>query len=316
MPDLSLLATVLSKSLAQQPSTSPPPPATSLTARDWKTPSFRQTDPSEEATRTKVILKPNVQPDGGQDATEFSRPATVLPRSGSQLYWQRVAALRSGRLYTRLPIDSFHEIWSRATRNPTDAQWRRLLALEAKAATRGQGNRRLSVMVGDSLSLWFPSDRLPAGQLWLNQAISGETTQAILHRLPTFSVARPQAIYVMAGVNDLKQGATDNDILWNLRQITRRLKQAHPHARIVLQSILPTRTVRIPGNRIGWLNQRLAAIAQEDGVTFLDLYTQFTDEAGNLRPELTTDGLHLNANGYETWQANLAQADTRIAQGS
>ncbi|MBW4472324.1 MAG: lysophospholipase [Stenomitos rutilans HA7619-LM2] len=315
MTDLSLLATVLSKSLAQQPSTSVPPPAAPLIARDWKTSPLRQTDSSEEATRTKAILKPNVQPDIGQEATEFSQPAIALPRSGSQLYWQRVAALRSGKLYTRLPIDSFYEIWSRATRNPTDAQWRRLLALEAKAATRGQGNRRLSVMVGDSLSLWFPSDRLPSGQLWLNQAISGETTQAILHRLPTFSIARPQAIYVMAGVNDLKQGATDNDILWNLRQIVRRLRQTHPGARIVLQSILPTRTTMVPGNRIGWLNQRLAAIAQEDGVTFLDLYTQFTDEEGNLRPELTTDGLHLNANGYAAWQAKLAQADTWLARG-
>ncbi|MBW4694650.1 MAG: G-D-S-L family lipolytic protein [Lyngbya sp. HA4199-MV5] len=316
MPDLSLLATVLTKSSAQQPSTSTPPPTAPLMARDWKAAPLRQTAPSEDVTRSKAILKPNVQPDSGQGTTEFSQPAIALPRSGSQLYWQRVAALRSGRLYTRLPINSFHEIWSRATRNPTDAQWRRLLALEAKAATRGQGSRRLSVMVGDSLSLWFPSDRLPTGQLWLNQAISGETTQAILHRLPTFAVARPQAIYVMAGVNDLKQGATDNDILWNLRQIARRLKQAHPGAQIVLQSILPTHTAMVPGNRIGWLNQRLAAIAQEDGVAFLDLYTQFTDDAGNLRPELTTDGLHLNANGYATWQAQLAQADTWFAQRS
>jgi lysophospholipase L1-like esterase len=119
----------------------------------------------------------------------------------------------------------------------------------------------------------------------------------------------------MAGVNDLKQGATDNEILWNLRQIARRLKQSHPHARIVLQSILPTRTAIVPGNRIGWLNQRLAAIAQQDGVVFLDLYSQFTDADGNLRHELTTDGLHLNANGYATWQAKLAQADNWIASG-
>lgn len=315
MTDLSLLATVLAKSLAQQPSSSAPPSPAALIALHGKTAPFRQAAPSEGATPTKAIFKPNVQPDSGQDGTEFSQPTQVIPHSGSQLYWQRVAALRSGRLYTRLPIDSFREIWSQATSKPTDAQWRTLLALEARAATRGQGNCRLSVMVGDSLSLWFPSDRLPGGQLWLNQAISGETTRAILHRLPTFAGAHPQVIYVMGGVNDLKQGATDNEILWNLRQIARRLKRSHPQAQIVLQSILPTRTTIIPGNRIGWLNQRLAAIAQQDGVAFLDLYTQFTDADGNLRPELTTDGLHLNANGYATWQAKLTQADTWIARG-
>lgn len=314
MTDLSLLAAVLAKGAPQPPATSPMPTAP-LTAFDWETARLRHTHPLRAVSQDKAILQPNVQPDSRQNAMESSQPSVALPYSGSQLYWQRVAALRSGRLYTRLPIDSFRKVWLRATRNPTDAQWRTLLALEAKAATRGQGNRRLSVMVGDSLSLWFPSDRLPADQLWLNQSLSGETTRAILHRLPAFAGARPQAIYVMAGVNDLKQGATDNEILWNLRQIARRLKQAHPHARIVLQSILPTRTAIVPGNRIGWLNQRLAAIAQQDGVSFLDLYAQFTDADGNLRHELSTDGLHLNANGYATWQAELAQANTWIARG-
>lgn len=313
MTDLSLLAAALAKGSSQQASIGSPP--TTLTASDWKT-RARLEHSSEQVSQPKALLKPNVQPDFGRDATEFSQPTLAMPSSSSQLYWQRFAALRSGRLYTRLPIDSFREMWSQATRKPTDTQWRTLLALEAKAATRGQGDRRLSIMVGDSLSLWFPSDRLPTGQLWLNQAISGENTRAIFHRLPAFDVAHPQAIYVMAGVNDLKQGATDNEILWNLRQIVRRLQQAHPNARVIVQSILPTRTTLVPGNRIGWLNQRLAAIAKQDGAMFLDLYSQFTDADGNLRSELTTDGLHLNANGYATWQAQLTQADTWLARGS
>jgi lysophospholipase L1-like esterase len=314
MTDLSLLATVLAKGLSQQTSVNSAP-QTALIAHNRKASPFRNPNPLQEVSQSKTLLKPNVQPDYGQDATEFSQPTRALPSSGSQLYWQRFAAIRSGRLYTRLPIDSFRDIWLRATKDPTYDQWRNLLTLEAKAATRGQGDRRLSIMVGDSLSLWFPSDRLPTGQLWLNQAISGENTNAILQRLPTFDRARPQAIYVMAGVNDLKQGATDNEILWNLRQIVRRLKQAHPQAQVIVQSILPTSTTLVPGNRIGWLNQRLAAIAQEDGALFLDLYAQFTDADGNLRHELTTDGLHLNASGYATWQTKLAQADTWIARG-
>lgn len=308
MTDLSLLATLLAKDSSYQASTPLTPPKASLTAFDWQTIRLRQATTYRSAPQNKAILKPGVYPDP-KNATEFSQPIPMLPRSGSQLYWQRFAALRAGQLYTRLPIDSFREIWQRTTSKPTHQQWRQLLTMEAKAATRGQGNRRLSVMVGDSLSLWFPSDRLPANQLWLNQAISGENTSTILQRLSTFAVARPQAIYVMAGVNDLKQGATDNEILWNLRQIVRRLQQTHPHTRIVMQSILPTRTAAIPGNRISWLNQRLAAIAQQDGAVFLNLYAYFADVDGNLRDDLTTDGLHLNATGYETWQSALAQAD-------
>jgi lysophospholipase L1-like esterase len=315
MTDLSLLAAVMAKASSEQASKTPPPPNASLTAFDWQTIRLREADAAKQASQNKALLKPSVHPDPNQSITEFAQPTSVLPRSGGQLYWQRFAAIRSGRLYTRLPIDSFREIWQQTTSNPTDRQWRQLLAMEARAATRGQGDRRLSIMVGDSLSLWFPSDRLPANQLWLNQAISGENTSAILRRLSTFAGARPQAIYVMAGVNDLKQGATDNEILWNLRQIVRRLKRTHPQAQIVVQSILPTRTAAVPGNRVGQLNQRLAAIAQEDGAAFLDLYTAFADVDGSLRDDLTTDGLHLNANGYQTWQAALAQADTRLARG-
>ncbi|PSB23844.1 GDSL-type esterase/lipase family protein [Stenomitos frigidus] len=314
MTDLSLLATVLAKGLSQQAAINAPP-RNALIALDQKAKRSDRDQVLGDVSQPKRLLKPNVQPDSRQDATEFSQPMLAQPSSCSQLYWQRFAAIRSGRLYTRLPIDSFREIWVRATNEPSYKQWRTLLALEAKAATRGQGNRRLSIMVGDSLSLWFPSNRLPTGQLWLNQAISGENTSGILQRLPAFDAARPQAIYVMAGVNDLKQGATDNEILWNLRLIVRRLKQAHPKAQVIVQSILPTKTTMVPGNRIGWLNQRLAAIAKQDGAIFLDLYSQFTDADGNLRHELTTDGLHLNANGYAAWQAELAQADNWIAQG-
>ncbi|XHX78133.1 MAG: GDSL-type esterase/lipase family protein [Stenomitos frigidus ULC029] len=315
MTDLALLAAVLAKSSPSQAFTIPPLPKAAPTATAWQTTRLRGADAAQQASQNKALLKPSVRPEPEQAVTEFAPPVPVLPRSGGQLYWQRFAAIRSGRLYTRLPIDSFREIWQQTTSNPTDRQWRQLLAMEARAATRGQGDRRLSIMVGDSLSLWFPSDRLPANQLWLNQAISGENTSAILRRLSTFAGARPQAIYVMAGVNDLKQGATDNEILWNLRQIVRRLKRAHPQAQIVVQSILPTRTAAVPGDRVSWLNQRLAAIAQEDGAAFLDLYTAFADLDGGLRDDLTTDGLHLNASGYQTWQTALTQADTRLARG-
>ncbi|MCL6434956.1 MAG: hypothetical protein K6T90_12225 [Leptolyngbyaceae cyanobacterium HOT.MB2.61] len=39
------------------------------------------------------------------------------------------------------------------------------------------------------------------------------------------------------------------------------------------------------------------------------------DTIGNLHPNLTTDGIHLNAKGYATWQTALLQADQWIAMG-
>jgi lysophospholipase L1-like esterase len=231
----------------------------------------------------------------------------VQPRSGSQLYVQRISALRAGRLYTRLPMSSFQAQWRTASGQPTYEQWQRLLAQEANVVARWQNGRRLSVIVGDSISLWYPSNRLPNNQLWLNQAVSGETTKGVLRRLPVFSNTKPNTIYVMAGINDLRRGVADDDIVRNLWRITRTLKRNHPQAQVVLQSILPTRLNGQMNDRIGQINRRLAAIAQHEQVTYLDLYADFADAEGNLRPELTTDGLHLSQQGYATWASVFQQ---------
>ncbi|NEO00129.1 MAG: acylhydrolase, partial [Moorea sp. SIO3I7] len=133
------------------------------------------------------------------------QPTTPSPKSGTELYYQRLAALRAGKLYTRLPAHSFSSFWAKGLNHkgvpltkPTYQQWKQLLAQEARAVAYGQGNNRLSMVVGDSLSLWLPAQGLPNYQLWLNQGISGENTSQILSRLSAFSQTRPDTIYVMA----------------------------------------------------------------------------------------------------------------------
>ncbi|MDX2099898.1 MAG: GDSL-type esterase/lipase family protein [Leptolyngbyaceae cyanobacterium bins.59] len=237
----------------------------------------------------------------------------VGPASGSQLFYQRLAALRFGRLHTRIAPDSYRTVWGRATVQPTYEQWQRLLAQEARSAARGKGSNRLGLLVGDSLSLWFPGGRLPTGQFWLNQGISGDTSGGILKRLPVLSQARPDTVYLMAGINDLRRGTGAETIVRNLHQIVRRLRQAHPNAQIVLQSILPTDLPTISNTQIRWINHQLETIAQREGITYLDLYSQFVDDRDRLNPALTTDGLHLNAEGYAVWQAALNQAETQLA---
>jgi lysophospholipase L1-like esterase len=249
-----------------------------------------------------------------RSSLEFSQAQTIVPRSGIQLYSQRLNALRSGRLYTRLPADSFHEQWSNAQGHASYEQWRKLLGLEARAAARGKGTRNMSVMVGDSLSQWFPVDRLPNQQLWLNQGISGDTTGGILNRLALFAKAEADTIYLMAGVNDLKRGASDREILRNINQIVQRLKRQNPDAQIVVQSILPTRSRQIPNERIAKLNSLIEVVAQRQGANYLDLHRQFVDQDGYMRTELTTDGIHLSPQGYEQWQIALNRMDQQLAQ--
>jgi lysophospholipase L1-like esterase len=220
------------------------------------------------------------------------------------MLYQRLAALQAGVTYTRIPTDSFVEYWQKAdSREPTYEQWQSLLIQEAKALAKGQGANPLSIIVGDSLSMWFPTDKLSKDRLWLNQGISGENTTQILRRLKykDFAQTRPDRIYVMAGINDLRQGVDDQTILANHRQIIRVLLQGHPQAQVITQPILPTRFAAIPDRRLRYLNQQLEIISAQEGASFLNIYDSFLNGEEQLRRELTTDGLHLSPEGYELW---------------
>ncbi|AFZ57718.1 lipolytic protein G-D-S-L family [Anabaena cylindrica PCC 7122] len=194
-------------------------------------------------------------------------------------------------------------------------QWVDVLKQEAEASAEQQP-QKLTVLVGDSLSLWFPPDLLPEDRNWLNQGISGETSDGLLKRLDLFDRTQPEIIFVMIGINDLIRGVSDEEILANQRQIIRYLRRKHPQAKIVAQSILPhggeeatwegrEKLLAIPNSRIRNLNDELQGIATQQGIRYLNLHPLFTDKQGNLRREFTTDGLHLNPQGYIIWRTAL-----------
>jgi lysophospholipase L1-like esterase len=194
-------------------------------------------------------------------------------------------------------------------------QWIDVLKQEAKVASEKKPEH-LTILAGDSLSLWFPVELLPEDRNWLNQGISGETSNGLLNRLNLFDNTQPEVIFVMIGINDLIRGVDDEVILDNQRQIISYLQKAHPKAQIVFQSILPhggdditwekrEKLLAITNSRIRQLNQQLQSIAIKENVKYLDLLPLFTNQQGNLRREFTTDGLHLSSSGYTVWRTAL-----------
>ncbi len=194
-------------------------------------------------------------------------------------------------------------------------RWVSLLYQEASAMASSPPEN-LSILAGDSLSLWFPEKLLPKDQIWLNQGISGDTSEGLGKRLDAWTGLNPKRIFVLIGINDLLRGIAPATVLDNERQILRQLKAAHPQSQIVVQSVLPhrggeaawegrERLLKIPNEQIRSLNLALQAIAREEGVFFLNLHPLFSDSNGFLRRELTTDGLHLNPQGYLVWSTAL-----------
>lgn len=194
-------------------------------------------------------------------------------------------------------------------------QWVDILKQEAKV-TALNPPEHLTILAGDSLSLWFPMELLPQGRNWLNQGISGETSAGLLNRLELFDRNNPETIFVMIGINDLIRGISDEIILENQRQIVRYLRKMHPKTQIVVQSILPHKEENvtwegreklqaISNSRIRHLNQQLQDIAKSEGVKYLNLHPLFANTQGELRPEFSTDGLHLSRQGYLVWSSAL-----------
>ncbi|MTJ08142.1 G-D-S-L family lipolytic protein [Anabaena sp. UHCC 0204] len=194
-------------------------------------------------------------------------------------------------------------------------QWLDILKQEAKATVE-KNPQRLTILAGDSLSLWFPPELLPEDRSWLNQGISGEVSNGLLQRLDFFDRTQPDMILIMVGINDLIRGLDDQEILGNYRRIINYLQQKHPQAEIVVQSILPhgaegitwegkEKLLAIPNLRIRKLNEELNNIATAKGVRYLNLHPLFTDKQGNLRTDFTTDGLHLSPPGYLVWRTAL-----------
>lgn len=193
-------------------------------------------------------------------------------------------------------------------------QWVDLLRQEANANANAP---RLTVLMGDSISLWFPQELLPGRRTWLNQGISGENSEMMSRRLDALDGTQMETIFIMVGINDLIAGIPEKEVARNIEKSVQYLKQQHPDADIIVQSILPhgaeratwkgrDRLLQLPNDRIQAVNTAIAKMAAAEGVYYLDLYPLFADGEGALRPDLTTDGLHLSERGYLVWRTAIS----------
>lgn len=175
------------------------------------------------------------------------------------------------------------------------------------------GDARGIVFLGDSITHQGDWPRLLDRDDVHNQGVDGDTSAGVLGRLPGVVARRPAKVFLMIGINDLRRGGDRPEasarLLANHERILAGLKAALPQSQIYVTSILPVSGRFygfLPDNRvISEVNQRLEALAAAKGCAWLDLRPHFADQAGGLDRNLTYDGLHLNAQGYQVWKKAL-----------
>ncbi len=161
------------------------------------------------------------------------------------------------------------------------------------------------VFIGDSITDGANWDEIFPGYPVKSRGINADTTSGVLKRIGYTLSGSPAAIFILIGTNDLPlfEYKYDKEILATYREILKRCKNESPQTKVFVQSILPR--ARSFDKRIIRLNQQIAAMADEYGYTYIDLFSHFVSPKGGMRDDLTNDHLHLLAAGYVLWKKIL-----------
>ncbi len=170
------------------------------------------------------------------------------------------------------------------------------------------------VLLGSSHFEWFPAQRLLPHHRFVNRAIASDRLgigdRGILHRLDISVFAlHPDMVVFNNGVNDLgelhRTGQPAMDAIRDAyARVVDTIRSREPNASLLIVNELPT-TGRFAALNplIGVLNAHIARVAHRAGCALLDFHRVVVvppgrARAGELRAELTWDGLHLNDRGY------------------
>ncbi len=117
-------------------------------------------------------------------------------------------------------------------------------------------------------------------------------------------------IYLMIGINEMGTGTVDS-FMEKYQEAVAHLQELQPDAIIYLQAIIRVTAERsakgdyIHNEGIQERNERIAQLADNKKIFFLDVNPLICDENGGMIPEYTFDGVHLKAKYIEIWKDYL-----------
>jgi lysophospholipase L1-like esterase len=178
-----------------------------------------------------------------------------------------------------------------------------LLDARRTSTHRGQIDSTSIVMLGDSITEQADWRSLLPDLQAVNQGHSGFTTEQLVPIARSIGAARPRAVLVLTGTNDIRDGRSPEWTASHLDQLLDALEQRSPDTTVIVQTVLPRSDH--PADVIA-TNAAISAVAASRGLETLDLYEPFDDGAGGLGSDETTDGIHLSERGYRRWASLLA----------
>jgi Lysophospholipase L1 and related esterases len=180
------------------------------------------------------------------------------------------------------------------------------------------GEKRV-VFMGDSITdgwgrqvgEFFP------GKGYINRGISGQTTPQMLVRFRADVIAlKPAVVVILAGTNDIAGNTGPSSLQMIEDNLTSMAELARANGiHVVIANLLPisnyndpTSSQRRPPADITALNAWIRDYTTREHFGYVDYFSATVDKTGQLRAELSGDGLHPNAAGY-TVMAPLVQKE-------
>jgi lysophospholipase L1-like esterase len=164
------------------------------------------------------------------------------------------------------------------------------------------------VFLGNSITEGGKWQELIPNKHVVNRGISGDVTYGVIARMDEVLAAKPARIFILIGINDMKRGTPQEVILNNYRKIIRMVKTQSPATKIYVESILPVNKAMLPATyaklsnpAILEINNQLKAICGAEKLNYVNLHEVFAGPDGELKKELSLDGLHLRSAAYILW---------------
>ncbi len=172
------------------------------------------------------------------------------------------------------------------------------------------------VFVGSSLMEQFPIyeflQDFDLPYTIYNRGIGGYTTKEMLQAMDVCIYdLEPHAVFINIGTNDLNEpDCSLAELSENYEKIIKGIKSHLTDTKIYMLAYYPvnSKVADSPylkeifrsrtNEKIRQANNEIKKLAEAYGVVFLDLNDAIVDESGNLKKEITVEGMHMYANGY------------------
>lgn len=140
-----------------------------------------------------------------------------------------------------------------------------------------------------------------------NRGIGGDNTFGMKARIAEAVRSKPKKIFLMMGINDVGRNLPTEWSLKNYEEIILKIQEISPKTKIYIQSVLPLNEKLSPYDyhkgkeaKVISLTEGVKKLADKYKLTYVDLREIFAD-GYVLKDEYTSDGIHINTQGYIDW---------------